>query len=333
MKKYQVYGIGNALVDSEFAVDDAFFVEYGIEKGFMTLVDHEYQSRLVNVLTETVGVRKRAGGGSAANSLYALSQFGGRAFFCGKVAKDEIGDFYISQLGDLNIDTNLAKEANEGTTGQCLVMVTPDAERTMHTFLGISETVSPAQLDFYAITQSEYVYIEGYLVTSPSAREAARELKRTAEENGVKVAMTFSDPAMVEYFAEPIGEVLGSGVDLLFCNEKEALLWTNQTDVDAACEELRHQARQFVVTRGSKGARLFDGNDYIDIAASPVQAIDTNGAGDMFAGAFLYGITSGKDFATAGKLASHACARLVTSFGPRLEPHEHQEILVELGLN
>lgn len=332
MKKYQVYGIGNALVDKEFAVQDEFFREHNIEKGFMTLVDHAHQDKLVTLLTETVGLRKRAGGGSAANSLYAFTQFGGKAFFSGKVADDESGDFYISQLGHLNIDTNLDKQTGRGVTGQCLIMITPDAERTMHTFLGISEQVSDAELDRNAIADSEYVYIEGYLVTSPSARAAAIELKRIAEAAGVKVAMTFSDPAMVEYFAEPVAEVMGTGVDLLFCNEKEALLWTDTDDLESACKAIRQQARQFVVTRGARGALLYDGADYFNIQSHPVKAIDTNGAGDMFAGAFLYGITHGHDFETAGKLASRACAKLVTSFGPRLEPQEHKKILAELGL-
>ncbi|MEX2131484.1 MAG: adenosine kinase [Pseudohongiellaceae bacterium] len=332
MKKYHVYAIGNALVDTEFEVHDDFFAEFGIEKGFMTLVSHEQQVQLLKILNEGAALRKRAGGGSAANSLYALSQFGGKAFFSGKVANDETGDFYVAQLGHHNIDTNLANEAQQGTTGRCVVMVSPDAERTMHTYLGVSENVSPAELDRNAVKASEYVYIEGYLVTSPSAREAAKELKKFAQANGVKVAMTFSDPSMVEYFTDAVAEVLGSGVDLLFCNEKEAVLWTNEADVDRACEALKKHARQFVVTRGAKGARLFDGNKFIDIASQSVTAIDTNGAGDMFAGAFLYAITNGHDFATAGKLASHACARLVTSFGPRLQPHEHREILAELKL-
>lgn len=333
MKKYHVYGIGNALVDKEFEVEDSFFEQHDIEKGFMTLVTHEHQQQLLDLLTEKVGLKHRSGGGSAANTLYALSQFGGNAYFAGKVANDETGDFYVEQLGHHNIETNLGHERDNGTTGRCLVMISPDAERTMHTYLGVSEDVSVLDVHEDAIRASEYVYIEGYLVTSPSALAAAKELKRVAESHGVKTAMTFSDPSMVEYFTESVAEVLGDGVDLLFCNEKEAMLWTDAGEFDSACEDLKKHAKQFVVTRGARGARLYDGNDYFNIDAHDVKAVDTNGAGDMFAGAFLYAITHGHSFETAGKLASLASATTVSSFGPRLPTGDHTTILKKLGLD
>ena len=333
MKKYHVYGIGNALVDKEFEVEDSFFEQHDIEKGFMTLVTHEHQEQLLELLTDKVGLKKRSGGGSAANTLYALSQFGGNAYFAGKVANDETGDFYVEQLGHHNIETNLGDERDHGTTGRCLVMISPDAERTMHTFLGVSEEVSVHDVHEDAIKASEYVYIEGYLVTSPSAKEAAKELKRVAETHGVKTAMTFSDPSMVEYFTESVADVIGGGVDLLFCNEKEAMLWTDAKEFESACENLQKHARQFVVTRGAHGARLFDGSQYINIDAHDVRAVDTNGAGDMFAGAFLYAITHGHSFATAGRLASLASATTVSSFGPRLPTEDHLKILSQLGLD
>lgn len=333
MKHYDVYGIGNALVDKEFEVDDQFFVDGGIEKGFMTLIDEDKQQALLDLLMQRFALKKRAGGGSAANSLYALSQFGGKAFFSCKVANDEAGHFYMSELGDLNIKTNLSAEREEGTTGRCLVMVTPDAERTMLTSLGISQRVSTDELNYDAISQSEYAYVEGYLVTSPTARSAVLDLKRHARDNGVKFALTFSDPAMVEYFREGINEFIGDGVDLLFCNEKEALLWSGQETIEAACAALEKVARQFAVTRGAAGARLFDGERYIDVAPHTVRAVDSNGAGDMFSGAFLYGITQGCDFATAGSLASLASSLVVSQFGPRLAPGQHEEILERIGLN
>ncbi|MBL4821569.1 MAG: adenosine kinase [Gammaproteobacteria bacterium] len=332
MKKYHVYGIGNALVDKEFQVEDSFFDEHNIEKGFMTLVSHEQQQQLLETLTNKVGITKKSGGGSAANTLYAISQFGGNAYFAGKVANDETGDFYVEQLGHHNIETNLGSNRDHGTTGRCLVMISPDAERTMHTYLGISEEVSVAEIDHEAIKDSEYVYIEGYLVTSASGKEAARELKRVAEEHGVKTAMTFSDPSMVEYFPEAVSEVIGTGVDLLFCNQQEAMLWTDAEDFSAACETLKQQAKQFVITRGAEGALLYDGMNFIEIDSHNVDAVDTNGAGDMFAGAFMFAITHHHDFETAGKLASLAAATTVSSFGPRLSAEEHQKILEQQGL-
>ena len=328
--KFDVYGVGNALVDQEFEVDDSFFNDHGIEKGVMTLVGEEDQQKLLDVLVEKFGIKKRAGGGSAANTLYALSQFGGNAYLACKVANDETGDFYIEALGHQSIETNTESQREDGTTGRCVVMISPDAERTMHTFLGVSETVSEHEIDFEAVRLSEYVYIEGYLVTSPSAMAAVIELKEFAETNNIKTAMTFSDPAMLEYFLDNVNEVLGSGVDLLFCNEREVKLWAGTDDFEAACEKMKSKARQFAITRGADGAVLYDGETFIKIAAHAVKAVDTNGAGDMFAGAFMYALTQGKDFETAGKLASLASATVVSSFGPRLEAELHGKVAAEV---
>lgn len=327
MNHYDVYAIGNALVDKEFEVEDSFFAESGIKKGFMTLIEEDKQQQLLDLLSSRYPLKKQAGGGSAANSLYALSQFGGKAFYSCKVAGDEPGDFYVSELGNHNIETNLLPQRETGTTGRCVVMVTPDAERTMLTHLGISQYVSEQDLKIDAVKQAKYIYIEGYLVTSDSARAAAIRLKQIARDNNVKTAMTFSDPAMVEYFRDGVNEVLGDGVDLLFCNEKEAMIWANEDDFEAACSKLKTIAGQFAVTRGARGARLFDGSDYIDIAAHNVKAVDTNGAGDMFSGAFMFGITQGMSFQKAGELASLAAATVVTEFGPRLTPDAHSTVL------
>lgn len=327
MKQYDVYAIGNALVDKEFEVEDSFFAQAGIKKGFMTLIEGEQQEQLLSLLLRHYPLKKQAGGGSAANTLYALSQFGGKAYLACKVADDETGDFYISELGNHNIDTNISAHRESGNTGRCVVMVTPDAERTMLTHLGISKDVSEADIVTDAVRESKFVYIEGYLVTSDSARNGAKKLKQLAEQNQIKTAMTFSDPAMVEYFGEGVNEVLGNGVDLLFCNEKEAKIWSGEQDFDAACKKLQTISKQFAVTRGARGALLFDGENYIDIQPHKVKAVDTNGAGDMFSGAFLYGLTQGMSFKQAGDLASLASATVVSSFGPRLTPEAHISLL------
>ncbi|HDZ10265.1 adenosine kinase [Pseudohongiella sp.] len=327
MNHYDVYAIGNALVDKEFEVDDSFFAEAGIQKGFMTLIEEDKQQQLLDLLSTRYPLKKQAGGGSAANSLYALSQFGGKAFYTCKVAGDEPGDFYMQELGNHNIETNLLPQREAGTTGRCVVMVTPDAERTMLTHLGISQYVSEQDIKVDAVKQAKYIYIEGYLVTSDSARAAAKRLRQIASDSNVKIAMTFSDPAMVEYFRDGVNEVLGDGVDLLFCNEQEAKIWSGEDDFEAACSKLKTIARQFAITRGARGARLFDGSGYIDIAAHNVKAVDTNGAGDMFSGAFMFAITQGMDFQQAGELASLAAATVVSEFGPRLAPDAHGAVL------
>lgn len=327
-KTYDVYGIGNALVDKEFSVDDEFFAETGIQKGFMTLIEQDEQEKLLEKLYDRYGLRKRAGGGSAANTLFALSQFGGKAFYSCKVANDETGDFYMKELGHHNIETNLANDRDPGVTGRCLVMVTPDAERTMLSNLAISQDLSTAELRHDAIADAEYTYVEGYLVTSPSALEAVKELKKETRANGGRIAFTFSDPAMVEYFCDGVNEVLGEdGVDMLFCNRQEAMIWSGEDDLDAACRKLEKVAGQFAVTLGADGALLYDGSQYSQVPAEPVKAVDTNGAGDMFAGAFMFGLTQGHSFTDAGRLATLASGVIVSSFGPRLDLEQHQEVL------
>ena len=324
MAKYDIYGIGNALVDMEFAVDDDFLKQNGIEKGLMTLVEKSRQEELVAALAHLK--EKKAGGGSAANTLFAANYFGSSCFYSCKVADDTSGQFFRDDLTQAGIGSNLT-ELEAGTSGKCLVLVTPDAERTMNTFLGISEEVGERELDFTALADSKLLYLEGYLVTSPSGQAAAIAARKYAEENGIKTALTFSDPAMVMHFKDGLGAMLGDGVDLLFCNEEEAKSWADTSDLSTAVERLQSIAKSFAITLGGEGALLFDGTQAHKIAPNQVTPIDSNGAGDMFAGAFLYGLSQGMSFPDAGKLASLAASQVVSQFGPRLAAERHGELL------
>ncbi len=329
MKKYDVYGIGNALVDMEFEVTDAFFQEHTIDKGRMTLVEEDRQDYLLKALGQSM--LKRQCGGSAANTVIAVAQMGGKTFYSCKVANDSTGDFYAEDLKESGVTSNLADKRPPGTTGKCLVMVTKDAERTMNTFLGITSTFSEAELVESSLKDSQYLYIEGYLVASPTGQKAAITARELAEKNGVKTALTFSDPAMVQFFGDGMKNMIGpKGVDLLFSNEAEACSFAGTTDLKVAREALKKVAKTFVITRGENGALIFDGTTFIDIEAFPVKAIDSNGAGDMFAGAFLYGITHGHTYAGAGKLASAAASKVVSQYGPRLKWHQTQEVLHQI---
>ncbi|WP_268035719.1 adenosine kinase [Algoriphagus sp. PAP.12] len=330
MKKYDVTGIGNALVDMEFQVTDQFFADNGVEKGLMTLVDEDRQNSLMEVIN-TKEAKKQAGG-SAANSIVAVSQFGGKSFYNFRVANDELGHFYLKDLIDSGVDIALTESTLEsGVTGKCLVMVTDDSERTMNTFLGITQNFSTKDIHDSAIKDSKYLFIEGYLVTSPNGKEAMVHAKKVAEEAGTKVALTFSDPAMVKYFKENFDDVIGASVDLLFSNEEEAMLYTGTDNVMDAREKMKKIAKHFVITQGKNGAMIFDGDTFIDIEPYPTTAIDSNGAGDMFAGAFLFGITNGHSYASSGKLASMASSKIVSQFGPRLQWHEAKEVLARLN--
>ena len=330
MADFHVYGIGAALVDTEIEVSDQDLTSLSIDKGVMTLVDEQRQQQLIEQLSDHLVASKRASGGSAANTIIAASYFGAKSFYSCKVANDENGDFYLNDLRDAGVAYHEELEREAGTTGKCLVMITPDAERTMNTFLGISETVSVNELHPAAAAQSEFAYLEGYLVSSDTGRAAAIALRELAESKGVKTAISLSDPAMVEFFHDGLQQMIGEGVDLLFCNEGEALGFTKTDTLDDAISALKQIAKTFAITLGSEGALVFDGEKESRIAAHKVDAIDTNGAGDMFAGAFLYAITHGHSFEQAGALASRASAQVVSQFGPRLRPEQHQQILQEV---
>lgn len=332
MKKYHVIGLGNALVDQEYKVTDEFLSQQSLEKSIMTLLDEKQQNTLLDSLQQHFSLEKRAGGGSAANSLVALSQFGGHAFYCCKVANDEAGAFYRHDLENAGVATRLEQQNNDGLTGKCVVMVTPDAERTMCTHLGITIDFSVEELELDKIAESEYLYIEGYLATSEIARHAVKKAREAALAAGTRIAVTFSDSSMVKYFREGLQEFLEPGVDLLFCNEEEALEYTGEKDFDLAMQSLLKRAREVVITRGPAGAVIGQEGKRIQVPGFKIKAIDTNGAGDMFAGAYLYGITQDFSPAVAGTLASRSAAEVVSNYGPRLDTDTQQAILQELGL-
>lgn len=328
-KKYDVYAIGNAIVDIVTEVDVDFFTRNEIEKGVMTLVDEKRQHQLM----EAIDMKKSrmSCGGSAANSIIGVSQFGGKSFFTGIVAKDTLGKFFLEDIKRNNVETNVRfEDCGPGITGKCLVMTSPDAERTLNTFLGVSSTLGPEHLDETAIRSASHVYLEGYLVTSPSSFEALKEAKKIAERHNVRTTLTFSDPSMVRYFSKQMEEIIGASVDLLFCNEEEAMIFTGTDDLHSAREKLKGAAKHFAITLGANGALIWDGDTFISIEPYRVKAVDTNGAGDMFAGAFLYGITHGHSYAEAGKLASLASSRVVSQLGPRLTPEQIKRVLGDL---
>ena len=332
MTQYDVYGLGNALVDIEFEVSTEVLQELGIDKGVMTLLDEASQDKIISHLGAYS--QKRSGGGSAANTLIAISQFGGKSFYSCKVAHDEPGQFYAEDLLRCGVATNLEHHEPEvGVSGKCLVFVTPDADRTMNTFLGISGALSERELVPEAITNAKYTYIEGYLVTGENSKQAAIKAREIAQAAGKKVAFTLSDFNMVKFFKEGLLEIIGSGVDFIFANESEALGMAETEDLTTAIEYLKTLTKGFAITLGAKGSMIFDGQNLIDIEPFPVKAIDTVGAGDMFAGGVLYGITNNMTFAEAGRLGSLASAKLVTSLGARLKTEEARALLDELKIN
>ncbi len=332
MTKYNIYGIGAAIVDTEVIVSDSFLNENKISKGLMTLVDEKRQKFLIDSLTTQRIPVKRSCGGSACNSVVAASRFGSSAFFSGKVANDEEGVFFVKDLKRAGVDFHQLDPSN-GVTGKCLVMVTPDAERTMNTNLGASLELSYREIDEPALANSDWLYIEGYVVTDDKRTAVARDAMTYAKQSGVKTSLSLSDPFVVEVFSDNIKTIIGEdGIDLIFCNGDEARSFTGTHTIEAAAESLKQYAKTFAITRGPDGSLTYDGQDISYNKAVQTNAIDTNGAGDMFAGAFLHALISGREYSWAAQFANTASSIVVSSFGPRIKDIEYISLKSRFGL-
>ena len=318
MKKYNVFGIGNALVDCVYMVDDKFLDDNNIEKGLMTLVDEKKQKSIIEKIKNFDSVIQS--GGSVTNSVYTLSQLGGSGYVSVLVAEDEFGKIYLSDLKNSNVSTGgTTYTTGDGMTGTCLVLTTPDAERTMNTCLSISSNFSIKNINLVDLKSSEYLYIEGYLVTSDVAMEAVHQSIEFSSKNDVKIALTFSDLAMVKYFKDNFKSILNNKVDLLFCNEDEAKTFSGSDTLEDSIKYLGKLSSTLVVTLGKNGSLIYHNGEKIIIDPYPTKAVDTVGAGDTFAGAFLYGITNGLSLKKSGELASLLSSKVVSKIGPRLE--------------
>ena len=319
MKVYAAYAIGAALVDTEIQVTDAELAAMNVEKGIMTLVDQARQHDMLTKLSDHLIRASHASGGSAGNSMIATAMMGAPTYMSCKVAQDADGDIYLADLEHSGVAHGLTERSTDGVTGKCIVLITPDAERSLNTHLGISETLSTDEVDEAAIRSSEWVYLEGYLVTSPTGHAAALKTKTLAEAHGVKTAVSYSDPGMVKFFRDNMAAMVEGGVELLFCNKSEALEWGQCDDLNTAIEAIKAVARRFAITLGAEGAVTWDGETLHQVDASPVEAVNTNGAGDMFAGAFLYALSRGETDLRATEYATLAAGEVVKCFGPRLE--------------
>ena len=318
MKKYNVFGIGNALVDCVYMVDDKFLDDNNIEKGLMTLVDEKKQKSIIEKIKNFDSVIQS--GGSVTNSVYTLSQLGGSGYVSVLVAEDKFGKIYLSDLKNSNVSTGgTTYTTGDGMTGSCLVLTTPDAERTMNTCLSISSNFSIKNINLVDLKSSEYLYIEGYLVTSDVAMEAVHQSIEFSSKNDVKIALTFSDLAMVKYFKDNFKSILNNKVDLLFCNEDEAKTFSGYDTLEDSIKYLGKLSSTLVVTLGKNGSLIYHNGEKIIIDPYPTKAVDTVGAGDTFAGAFLYGITNGLSLKKSGELASLLSSKVVSKIGPRLE--------------
>ena len=326
MTSVDLFAIGNALIDQEFKVSDEFLTQHNLQKGTMQLTDGDQQANLYTQLKQSEVYEGQASGGSAANTTVAFSALGGTAFYGCRVGHDELGKIYLDGLNEAGIQTTV-KSVSEGVTGTCMVLVSPDSERTMQTYLGITAELSEEQIDFEPLKTAQWLYIEGYLSTSATARAAVKQAREIARAHQVKIALTLSDPAMVQYAREGLNELLDDGVDLLFCNQQEAMMYTETTTVEDALAKLKLHSKYVVITLSAEGAIISSEQETIRVPGRAVTAVDANGAGDAFAGSFLYAFNTGENLQTAAELAILISSEVVSQFGPRLANQDYAQLL------
>lgn len=312
-KKFDILGIGNGIVDLQIKIREFEFSQLGLAKGAMKLVDIVEQERLV----ERFGNHElhRASGGSVANSVIAFAQLGGKAAFQCALGGDDWGAYYRKEMSELGIECG-ATSIENAATGTCVVLITPDAERTMNTHLGASFYFGHDHLSSELIRDSKWLLLEGYLLTSPDSQVAVTKAVKIAKEFGTKIAITASAKFITEAFHGELREVIEAS-DLVIANDEELMSYTKADNEDEAFRHMKNILPNFVMTMGERGVKLcFNGEDHYQ-PSPQVKPVDATGAGDMFAGAFLYGITHGLSIEKVAMLACGLASQLVTHLGPR----------------
>ncbi len=313
--RYDVVGLGNALVDVIAHADDAFLETHGLDKGTMTLIDAARARELYEAMPAGIEVS----GGSCANTMAAFASLGGRGAYVGKVSGDQLGDVFRHDIRAAGVQYDVAV-GDRAPTGRCLVLVTPDAQRTMQTYLGASSHLGPGDVDVALVSAARVTYLEGYLWDPPDAKEAFRKAAAHAHRAGRKVALTLSDPFCVDRHRPSFLELIEGAVDILFANEAEILSLYEVRSFEDALQRVRGHCEVAALTRSERGSVIVAGDDVHAIDAEPhVRVIDTTGAGDAYAAGFLYGYTQGRPLAACGRIGGIAAAEVISHFGARPE--------------
>ncbi|HXD97918.1 MAG TPA: adenosine kinase [Candidatus Acidoferrum sp.] len=314
MADLDVVGIGNALVDVLSQEDEAFLAGQGLVKGAMQLVDEARARELYAAMGPAVEIS----GGSAANTIVGVASFGGRAHYVGKVRDDQLGEVFSHDLRAVGVGYSTPAATTGPPTGRCLIVVTPDAQRTLTTYLGASVHLGPGEIDKRLIERASILYLEGYLFDPPEAQRAFRAAADMAHAAGRKVALTLSDPFCVDRHRDAFRELVERHVDVLFANEAEIRSLYRTTDFDGALRQVRGHCAVAALTRSERGSVVVAGDEVHVIAASPVKTVvDTTGAGDLYAAGFMIGLSRGLDPATCGRLGSLAAAEVISHVGAR----------------
>ncbi len=314
--KYDVVGIGNAIVDIIARCDEAFLSNHGMEKGFMQLID----SSQANELYADMGPATEQSGGSVANTCAGIASFGGNCGFIGRVAVDQFGKVFAHDIRAIGVAFDTPASDVGLPTARCLVLVTDDGERTMNTFLGASTELVPGDIDSDLIGSAKVTYLEGYLFDRPEAKAAFHKAAKISRAAGRKVALSLSDAFCVDRHREDFLALVRGGVDILFANETEITSLYEMNNFDDAAGVVRAEAEIAVLTRSEAGSVIISGNDTIEVPAEPVEkVVDATGAGDLYAAGFLYGLTSGKPLETCGRLGALAASEIIGHIGARPE--------------
>lgn len=312
--RYDVIGVGNAIVDVIATADDAFLGQHGIEKGAMTLID---EAR-AKTLYAAMGPGQEVSGGSAANTLAGIASLGGRGAYIGKVANDQLGEIFGHDLRATGVEYSTAPLVGGPATARCLILVTPDAQRSMNTFLGASTLFSEEDVDAERIAAARITYLEGYLYDRDEAKAAFVRAADIARKAGRKVALTLSDPFCVDRHRASFRDLVANHVDVIFANEAELKSLYQMESFDAALAAVRAETHIAAVTRSEKGAVIVSGEQSVAVPADPVEKlVDTTGAGDLFAAGFLLGLARGASLETCGRLGVMAAAEVISHVGAR----------------
>jgi fructokinase len=327
-KTLDVVGIGNAIVDVLVQADDAFLTGHGLTKGTMALVDEHQAERLY----ASVGPGLETSGGSAANTLAGIAQLGGRAGFIGRVRNDQLGAIFAHDIRSVGAHFETPAAVSGPSTARCLILVTPDAQRTMCTYLGASVGLDPADLDLALVRQAKVLYLEGYLWDSEEAKRAFIAAAQVMRESGGQVALSLSDAFCVDRHRQSFQELVDGHVDVLFANEMEICSLYESDSFEAAAEQVRGRCRVAALTRSEKGSLVLSGADTLAIPAFHLgDLVDTTGAGDLYAAGFLYGYTQGADLEHCGRLGSLCAGQVVTQLGPRPQGSLTDLVAAHLG--
>ncbi len=309
-----VLALGNALVDVLSHEDDEFVIRHGLPRGAMQMVDAEAAERLYAAM----GPGTEVSGGSAANTAAGVASFGGRPAYVGKVRDDQLGEVFRHDLRSAGVRFDTPAATTGPSTGRCLVVVTPDAQRTMSTYLGVATELTPADVDEDLVASARVVYCEGYLWDQPAAKEAIVHAARVAREAGRRVALTLSDPFCVDRHRSAFLDLVAGHVDVLFANDVEIRSLYEVDDFDDALQRVRGHCEIAALTRSEHGSVVVSGDEVHVVPAAPVEEVlDTTGAGDLYAAGFLYGLTHGRDLATCGRLGAIAAAEVISHLGAR----------------